>query len=508
MPIVADKAEQSDLQLVEEWALGLAEREPSLIAEGWVEPPYAWSDTLFEIAHEPTGQLRSRRLIGTAFPYAVGAGRLADGIVPTQGLIESFSNRLGIEACFVEQIADLAMSGAPIAALAELPNNVFWRGEPDPALTRLIDCLVSEIRVQPSHVILTPWLDSGGAELVVLWHARAVDALGQTALVLATDGPNDGWASRLPNSAQFINLPKLLQREQLVGRLSAVDQAAALAVALSSLPIERLHVVNSYIGFQLLRFDFGPRDRKHFVSLFGIGRDKYGLEAGYWCEARNLLGSPTFLTDNQTLPNARAQSFGLDPPSICAISYPVEVLPKGGGALVAEEGCVCPKRVLWASRLDAEKLPNLVFEIARLLPDIEFHMFGRAVLNDCLLGAPPANVHVRGAFDGWATLPLEPFDCFLFTSRWEGLPNIILEAMAAQLPIVASCVGAIPEILTPERGWLVTEVFEPGAYATAVREALDDPSQAKQRAALAFSHISERRSFDNFVQQLRVVGYL
>ena len=62
---------------------------------------------------------------------------------------------------------------------------------------------------------------------------------------------------------------------------------------------------------------------------------------------------------------------------------------------------------------------------------------------------------------------LRAFDTIVISSRTEGLPMLLLEAMAAGVPIVSYAVGGIPTVLTEDRGWLVS----PGDV-TALREAI------------------------------------
>lgn len=51
---------------------------------------------------------------------------------------------------------------------------------------------------------------------------------------------------------------------------------------------------------------------------------------------------------------------------------------------------------------------------------------------------------------------LKTLDIFILSSQWEGLPNTILEAMAAGVPVVATTVGGVPEVIThPQNGWLI-----------------------------------------------------
>lgn len=89
---------------------------------------------------------------------------------------------------------------------------------------------------------------------------------------------------------------------------------------------------------------------------------------------------------------------------------------------------------------------------------------------------------------------LSTFDLFVLPSIAEACPIAVLEAMAMQLPIVATRVGGVPEqIIDGEHGWLVSP-RDPSALATAITDALDSPEErmcrgrvARRRAKAMFS---------------------
>jgi glycosyltransferase involved in cell wall biosynthesis len=75
-------------------------------------------------------------------------------------------------------------------------------------------------------------------------------------------------------------------------------------------------------------------------------------------------------------------------------------------------------------------------------------------------------------------------DVFCLSSRFEGLPIALLEAMAAGLPVVASRVGGVPSVVTDGREGRLVHPGDPAALADALTE-LADAGLRKQRAAAA-----------------------
>ena len=90
------------------------------------------------------------------------------------------------------------------------------------------------------------------------------------------------------------------------------------------------------------------------------------------------------------------------------------------------------------------------------------------------------------------------FDAFVLSSRSEGLPIVVLEAMAARIPIVATEVGGVPEALGDEGGWLVRPE-DPAALAQAIGAALGDQGEAAERVRSASRRLETDFSIHAFL---------
>lgn len=89
---------------------------------------------------------------------------------------------------------------------------------------------------------------------------------------------------------------------------------------------------------------------------------------------------------------------------------------------------------------------------------------------------------------------------FVLPSRSEAFPNAAMEAMAAGLPVVASAVGGLLDLVDHGRTGLLVPVDDAGAFAAAIDQLMADPARAARIGAAAREDVMNRYSFDRMVR--------
>ncbi len=165
------------------------------------------------------------------------------------------------------------------------------------------------------------------------------------------------------------------------------------------------------------------------------------------------------------------------------------------------------RRVAMVANLRPEKGHDVLIdaapEILRAFPLTHFDIVGGGPLRDAMV----ARVADRGlsaafTFHGYCDdVPgrLKASDMFVLPSRSEAFPNAVLEAMAAGLPVIASDVGGIPEVVSHERTGLLVPPGDPSSLAGAVTRLLRDASLADRIAAAGRADVAARYSFERMI---------
>lgn len=118
------------------------------------------------------------------------------------------------------------------------------------------------------------------------------------------------------------------------------------------------------------------------------------------------------------------------------------------------------------------------------------------------------SVRFRGHHDDAAS-ELHAYDAFCLPSLVEGLPIALIEAMGVGLPVVASAVGGVPEVITSGQNGLLAPRGDSAALATALRDLAADSGLRARLGAAAARTVAERfdvsimaRAYDRLYREL------
>jgi glycosyltransferase involved in cell wall biosynthesis len=148
----------------------------------------------------------------------------------------------------------------------------------------------------------------------------------------------------------------------------------------------------------------------------------------------------------------------------------------------------------WVGRLGREKGPDVFVDALGMLGDlpVQVSVIGEGREGPALRerttgwGGPPVRWH--GTLPG-ASRYFRAFDLYVLSSRTEGTPISLLEAVAAGVPAVATAVGGVGDV-TGADGALLVPSDDPAALATAIRGAFEDRDASRDRAARATTRLA------------------
>jgi glycosyltransferase involved in cell wall biosynthesis len=96
------------------------------------------------------------------------------------------------------------------------------------------------------------------------------------------------------------------------------------------------------------------------------------------------------------------------------------------------------------------------------------------------------------------------FDVFVLSSRTEGTPLVLFEAMAVGVPIVATCVGGVPDVVSPAEAALVRP-DDPTALAAEIRSVYRNPAAAQRRARAARARLARAFSVPRWLDRYEAI---
>lgn len=160
----------------------------------------------------------------------------------------------------------------------------------------------------------------------------------------------------------------------------------------------------------------------------------------------------------------------------------------------------------WVGRLSREKGPDVFLEALGLLAGLRWEavFIGEGPERDGLVRRA-RELGLAGRVRWLGLVPeagraMAAFDAFVLSSRTEGTPIALLEAMAGGVPLVVTGVGGVPDVVGGREAWLVPPEA-PDRLAAALAELLGDPTAAAGRAAAARERLLQERGADAWLER-------
>jgi len=352
-----------------------------------------------------------------------------------------------------------------------------------------------------THVLLAPWLVRGGADLGTLHHIdRLVEKNESNVLLITTENVDSPWGQRIDSRVTWLELGKICSQ------LNLDEKVSVLTRLVLQLRPEVIHIINSHSAWEMVeRHGLSVRQTSRiYASLYCDEYTPDGLVAGY---ARHYLRScmihlEKVISDNSALPDIWSRELGVPREKFATVHFPVNHASSSVFAPVSDAGV---QRVLWAGRFTRQKNPGLLAEIAKRTPSIQYDIYGTDQSDGIVF---TENVNLKGGFDNFMELPHEQYGCYLNTSLWDGLPNVLLEATACGLPIVSTAVGGILDFLNHENSFLIEDVADIDAICALIHSAVNEPEVARSRWQRAYEKLCAQHSTESMRSELmKIAGY-
>lgn len=365
-------------------------------------------------------------------------------------------------------------------------------------------------RLSYDAIVCAPFLRTGGADLVACLLAEALaNDPARKVLLLRTDQNDFERPDWVPTGVDTIDISDVLRK---LPSQQAEEYFYSLLLGLGP---KQVFNVNSNLCWRTFA-RYGARLGRIldlYSYLFCWDMDARGNRVGYPSDfyaatAAHLNG---IFTDTEYL---RDELLKLHRPNadvarrLLPLFSPIREIPKDTTptATIAVTKTRLRPRILWAGRLDRQKRFDLAVKIARTMPEADFVCWGAAGIDaHGPLGELPGNLALNGAFKSYDELPLDDADAWLFTSAWEGMPTLIIELAVRGVPIVASAVGGVPELIDELTGYPVDAEADAEVYVAALRKSIADPADRVARASRLQTKALARHSRASYVARLEKI---
>lgn len=190
---------------------------------------------------------------------------------------------------------------------------------------------------------------------------------------------------------------------------------------------------------------------------------------------------------------------------------PVDIIPNGVNIerFRPVERAWSPARMLFVGRIVYQKGLDVLFQALGGLLDLDWQLtlVGDGNQRPRLEEQARAlgmfdRIHFTGWLSGEAVVrQYQQSNLYVASSRHEGMPNVVLEAMAAGLPVLATAISGNEELILPGTNGLLVPPEDPLALQNSLRELLSDPGELKKMGAASRQRVAAAYTWEATADQ-------
>jgi len=416
-------------------------------------------------------------------------------------IINYYSSETKLDKWMIRAIADVSKYSNPLE-LFKIKDSKLYDLENGSKLVLSLVKIFANLRLKKiDTVIFVPWLKTGGADLHVVLLARSLTLNKKKCLVIATENTTSEWKDRIGNENVFINIGPIISKIPILAFINV------FRIFLVAWDVKNIHVMNSHFGWNLLE-KYGlilKKICKITTSLFCYDYTVYGEPIGY---ARNLdninFEFDVILTDNTPFKDHLVDYYAVKRETIHTLRHPIEV-----DLLAPKSDAKGP--ILWAGRLDDQKNFPTLIKIAKKRPDLTFEVYGSSVTDQMKSikdeTSSEVNIIYKGPFSKLDEIPINKYSIFLYTSKWDGLPNIVLEMCAMRIPVICPRIGGLGVDLPEEFLNLVSNPHAVDEYIELIDSITKNHESYLDKASKAQIFVVKNFNFKNLLEQMKEIEY-
>lgn len=292
-----------------------------------------------------------------------------------------------------------------------------------------------------TYILWCAHLSFGGSEKHALELVKA--AQGRADVEVWVDSDNIAWGeSYLKSSGCEVRIHSGIKALGQSFIQSSLQRLAERKLA--------FHIVNSSVGFAYLPLIAKLPNAAFYISAFGDNVLPDGRKLSYirFLDQEFRRAAKRVFTDSRYYRDQLIDDGVVAADQITVVTHPAAVRTTWHRDVAAG-------KLLWASRISDEKRLEDLIGMAVGFPMLGFDVYG-AIDEACCTERGKAlfralqvlpNVKTIGAYAKFEDIPVSDYDAMLYTSERDGVPNVLLEAGAAGMPVISTIVGGIGELL-------------------------------------------------------------